>query len=225
MVFVVIEGVDSAGKATQTKLLTDKLKAMGKVVETFSFPTKDHRSTTFIDKFQAGELGHPDWVDPYIASLYYSIDRFAHHATLTKKIQVYDVVIAEKYAISSFLKRWTQYLQEGNEDAMREFFSWLYDLEFQKAKLPYPDKIFFLSMSIKNIEANIRKDHEKRLLWIDQLDENHLLQQKYGQLIGKEFLPWYFENYEIINCEDDNGRLLTPQAIHQKILAKVLGEL
>jgi dTMP kinase len=105
MVFVVIEGANGVGKATQTTLLTDKLKEMGKITETFSFPTKNHRSSTFIDKFQAGELGHPESVDPYIASIYDSIDIFAHYATLAKKIDVYDVVIAEKYIISSFLQR------------------------------------------------------------------------------------------------------------------------
>jgi len=47
---------------------------------------------------------------------------------------------------------------------MRDFFGWLYDLEFQKAKLPLPDKIFFLSMGIKNIEANLQKKEQERLL-------------------------------------------------------------
>jgi len=110
---------------------------------------------------------------------------------------------------------------------MRDFFSWLYDFEFEKAKLPLPDKIFFLSMSLESIEENLKKKQLERMnmkTYTQGLDdaEKDLEHQKYSLMVGKEILADYFENYIIIECEDKNGKLLTPQAIHQKILAHVL---
>lgn len=113
---------------------------------------------------------------------------------------------------------------------MRDFFGWLYDLEFQRAKLPLPDKILFLSMGLKNIEANLeRKAAETKRAYIDPANqgtldivEKDMDYQKYSLLVGKEILPTYFDNYIVIDCEDDSGKLLSPQAIHQKILKEVL---
>jgi len=228
--FIVIEWVDGAWKKTQTELLTNKLKEMEKAVDSLSFPMYGHWSATFVEKLLNGEFGRPHDLDPYVASTMYMLDRFAHQPTIVKKLQVYDYVISDRYTTSNFIHRGAHYMEQGDEASMRDFFSWLYDMEFQKAKLPLPDKIFFLSVGIKNIELNLqRKAAEQQRSYIDgdshgKLDvvEKDLDYQKYSLLVGKEILPGYFDNYIVIDCEDDSGRLLTPQAIHQKILAKVL---
>lgn len=36
--FIVIEGLDGSGKATQTKILFDKISAMGKSIKRLEFP-------------------------------------------------------------------------------------------------------------------------------------------------------------------------------------------
>lgn len=228
--FIVIEGVDGAGKKTQTELLANKLRDMEKAVDTLSFPMYGHRSATFVEKLLNGEFGRPHDLDPYVASTMYMLDRFAHQPIIAKKLQVYDYIISDRYTTSNFIHRGAHYMEQGDEGSMRDFFSWLYDMEFQKAKLPLPDKIFFLSVGIKNIELNLqRKAAEQQRDYIDgdshgKLDvvEKDLDYQKYSLLVGKEVLPGYFDNYIVIDCEDDSGKLLTPQAIHQKILAKVL---
>lgn len=230
--FIVIEWVDGAGKKTQTELLTNKLKEMEHAVDSLSFPMYGHWSATFVEKLLNGEFGRPHDLDPYVASTMYMLDRFAHQPIIAKKLQVYDYIISDRYTTSNFIHRGAHYMEQGDEGAMRDFFSWLYDMEFQKAKLPIPDKIFFLSVGIKNIELNLqRKAAEQQRSYIDgdshgKLDvvEKDLDYQKYSLLVGKEILPGYFDNYIVIDCEDETGRLLTPQAIHQKILAKVLEE-
>lgn len=232
--FVVIEWVDGAGKKTQTWLLADKLRDMWKAVDTISFPSYGQWSATFVEKFLNGEFGRPHTVDPYVSATFYAADRFGQKPIIEKKIAVYDYLVSDRYSMSSFIHRGAIFLEEWDENAMRDFFGWLYDLEFQKARLPLPDKIFFLSMGIKNIEANLQKKEQERLLqdsyvtkeqwgWLDSAEKD-LEHQKYSLLVGKEILPTYFDNYIVIDCEDESGRLLTPQAIHQKILAKVLEE-
>lgn len=228
--FIVIEWVDGAGKKTQTALLADKLKDLWHAVETISFPSYGHRSATFVEKLLNGEFGRPHELDPYVASTFYMADRFAQRPMIEKKLAVYDYVISDRYTMSNFIHRGAHYLEQWDENAMRDFFWWLYDLEFQRAKLPLPDKILFLSMGLKNIEANLeRKAAEVKRAYIDSANqgtldivEKDMDYQKYSLLVGKEILPTYFDNYIVIDCEDDSGKLLSPQAIHQKILKEVL---
>lgn len=144
---------------------------------------------------------------------------------------VYDFLISDRYSISSFIHRGSAFLEQGDENGMRDFFSWLYDFEFQKGRLAMPDLIVFLSLHLKNIEANLQKKEQERLMGSSYVDAKHggldtaekdLDHQKYSLLVGKEILPTYFDNYVIVECEDSNGRLLSPQVIHQKILKQVL---
>lgn len=225
MTFIVIEGVAGASKKIQTQLLADALKNKHqKIVETISFPQYDHRWATFVDKFMAGEFGHLSQVDPYIASTFYMIDRFAHKQVLEKKLAVYDYVISDRYSISSFIHRWAFYLAQDDQDGLREFFSWLYDLEFQKAKLPLPDVIIFLAFWVKHLTQFIQEKEQERLLRMADVGQagsaydGDYKDQQFALLIGREILPSYFSSYHIVDCEDEQGVLLSEEMIHQKIM-------
>ena len=124
-----------------------------------------------MEKFLNGEFGRPHNVDPYVSATFYAADRFGQKPFLEKKLAVYEYVISDRYSMSSFIHRGASFLEEGDENSMRDFFSWLYDLEFQKAKLPLPDKIFFLSMSLKSIEGNLKKKEAERLLTVSYVDQ------------------------------------------------------
>ena len=43
--FIVIEGLDGSGKATQTKILFDKISAMGKSIKRLEFPDYANESS------------------------------------------------------------------------------------------------------------------------------------------------------------------------------------
>ena len=54
---IVIEGVDSSGKATQTKLLFDKLNKAGFSVESVEFPDYKSNSSALVKMYLNGEFG------------------------------------------------------------------------------------------------------------------------------------------------------------------------
>lgn len=79
---IVIEGLDGSGKATQAARLTDALNAQGKCVKQISFPDYASDSSALIKMYLGGKFGsHPDDVNAYAASTFYSVDRYASYKT------------------------------------------------------------------------------------------------------------------------------------------------
>ena len=75
---IILEGGDGSGKATQTKLLVERLTKEGHAVKSVSFPNYDSGAAMPIKMYLAGEFGKDVHdVNPYVASSMYAIDRFA----------------------------------------------------------------------------------------------------------------------------------------------------
>ena len=83
---IVVEGLDGSGKATQAKLLAEKLKEMGKEVIQVSFPDYDSDSSALVKMYLSGKFGsHAQDVNAYAASAFYAVDRFASYKTSWQK--------------------------------------------------------------------------------------------------------------------------------------------
>ena len=79
---IILEGGDGSGKATQTKLLGERLTKEGHAVKSVSFPNYDSGAAMPIKMYLAGEFGKDVHdVNPYVASSMYAIDRFASFRT------------------------------------------------------------------------------------------------------------------------------------------------
>ena len=221
--FIVIEWVDGSGKATQTKLLRENLQVLWYKIDTISFPMYGSWSCVFVERFLNWQFWPIDSVDPYIASTFYTLDRFWHKKEIEEKIKNNDFLISDRYSISNFIHRWSHFLQEGKIDEMKKFFDWIYDLEFNKACLPKPDLIIFLSLSLENIKKLLLKKAEQQREYIkwDTLDwaEKNLEHQRYSLEVGKKYLKQWFDNLVVIECEDEDGNLLSPEEINKKILS------
>ena len=73
--FIVIDGTDGSGKATQTKLLVERLKNDGHDVEIADFPQYGKKSAGLIEKYLNGKYGSAEEVGPYRASIFYACDQ------------------------------------------------------------------------------------------------------------------------------------------------------
>ena len=75
--FIVIDGTDGSGKATQTNLLVERLKKENYDVETIDFPQYGQKSAALVEEYLNGKFGTAEEVGPYIASIFYACDRYA----------------------------------------------------------------------------------------------------------------------------------------------------
>ena len=75
---IVLEGTDCSGKSTQFKLLCDRLLALGTPFQRLVFPQYQEPSSALLRMYLQGEFGsHPSDVNPYAASTFYAVDRYA----------------------------------------------------------------------------------------------------------------------------------------------------
>ncbi|HBO16467.1 MAG: Thymidylate kinase [Candidatus Moranbacteria bacterium GW2011_GWE2_35_2-] len=142
--FIVLDGTDGSGKATQTNILVKKLKKEGKKVKTIDFPQyKDNFFGKMIGECLVGDYGDFIAVDPHIASALYAADRWESSEMINKWISNGYIVIADRYTSSN------QIHQGGkikDSKKRREFLKWLEKMEFEVLRIPKPDAIVYLDV-------------------------------------------------------------------------------
>jgi len=145
--FIVVDGIDGSGKATQVELLTKKLEKDGYKVKKIDFPRYD---TNFFGKLLGecltGKYGNFIEVNPRIASVLYAADRWESSSNIKEWLDKGYIVIADRYVSSN------QIHQGGklkDNKSRSEFLKWLDQMEFDVFKIPRPDGIVFLHLPVK----------------------------------------------------------------------------
>ncbi|MBI2668559.1 deoxynucleoside kinase [Candidatus Woesearchaeota archaeon] len=143
---IVIDGIDGSGKATQTKLLGERLRNAGHHVETMNFPQYEH---TFFGKmvrrYLNGEFGNPTEVNPYLASLLYALDRFESAGKLVQWLREGKTVVLDRYYTSNLIHQGAKM----EEAALEQYQQWLDAAEFEVLKIPKPDVVIFLHVDAR----------------------------------------------------------------------------
>ena len=149
---IILEGGDGSGKATQTKLLVERLIKEGHAVKSVSFPNYDSGAAMPIKMYLAGEFGKDVHdVNPYVASSMYAIDRFASFRTDWEEFYKNGgIIIADRYTTSNMVHQMVKYDDQKERTA---FLDWLEDFEFKKFGLPTPDAVCLLDMPLEVSEA------------------------------------------------------------------------
>ena len=145
---IVIEGVDSSGKQTQTKNLYNELKSRGYDVMTVAFPNYKSKSSELVKMYLGGEFGDdPSAVNPYTASAFFAVDRVASYKLeWQNELNSDKIIIADRYTTSNMIH---QASKIDDIDEKNKFLDWVYDFEYNKLGLPEPDAVIFLDMPVK----------------------------------------------------------------------------
>ena len=137
---LVIEGLDGSGKATQAKLLASHLAESGRRVMEITFPDYESDSSALVKMYLSGRFGDkPDDVNPYAASSFYAVDRYASYKTKWGSFyEAGGIVIADRYTTSNAVHQCSKLPQEQWNDFLR----WAFDYEYRLLGLPAPDAVF-----------------------------------------------------------------------------------
>lgn len=174
---IVIEGVDSSGKATQSQLLAQKLLEDGKNVISVEFPNYKSESSSVVKMYLGGDFGtDPNCVSPYAASTFFAVDRYASvNGEWKEFFKNNNIIIADRYTTSNMVH---QASKIEDLDEKSKFLDWLYDFEYNILSLPEPDLVIFLDMPVKNARElmahRANKIDNSSVKDIHERNENHL---------------------------------------------------
>lgn len=208
-----IEGTDGCGKKTQTELLYNYLTGKGFKCKIISFPNYDSPSSALVKMFLGGEFGNNgDEIDSFQASAFYAVDRVATMAKIN--VNDYDYVIFDRYCPSNMIHQSARLKDLSRKD---EFLNWVDDFEFNKLKLPRPDKILFLDMPVEtSLELARKRTDLKNGQAHDILEEDS--EHMYKAYDNAKYVANKF-NWTTINCVDN--KLKSIEEIHKEILTKL----
>lgn len=194
--FIVIEGSDGSGKATQTEILTENLKKKGFPVQRLSFPDYANPSSALVRSYLAGEFGSdPMAINPYLSALFYSVDRGISAVKWKEKALADNwFTVSDRYVGSNAIH---QAAKLEMQDEKVEFFKWLADTEFGKLALPVPDLTIYLNMPAEASQKLMKGRALKNKAGKDIHEEDVAFMQKSCEtgLLAANFFGW-----TIINC-------------------------
>ena len=209
---ICIEGMDGAGKNTQTNLLVQLLRRQGLDVETVSFPNyqslSSHAVTEIIQR--DGVIDYDNNLK-YIKCSAFAMDRAMtiynkNDTRLYNIIKTGGVLVFDRYTTSNILHV-ASILDSVKE--VDECIAFIQELEYERFKLPKPDHVFFLDVhpdvSLKNIETRGRdKDlHETPEHLYKVYERSNYVVEKLG--------------WTRIECNNANLTMKCPLEIHFNI--------
>lgn len=223
MAFIVIEGLDGAGKSTQVELLKNYLTNSGKKSEFIHFPTSD--SPVFgemIARFLRGEFGGLKDVNPYLVALLFAGDRYNMGKQIRTWLSEGKTVINDRYVYSNI---GFQCAKMNSAESANELFEWIFDLEFNYFKIPIPDLSIFLDVPFSFTEKRLTstregsdRDYLQGKTDIHEADLNFqkTVRETYLKAVEKD------NNFIRINCADENNNMLPAAKISELITKELI---
>lgn len=218
MHFIVLEGLDGAGKSTQVSLIKDYLEQKNIQTKFLHFPRTDLPFWgDMIARFLRGEFGNLDNVNPYIVALLYAGDRKDASETICKWLSENYVVIADRYVYSNIAYQCAKLKSKEEKMKLRE---WILDFEFKYHKIPQPTINLFLDVPFvftKNKLTQARSGQERNYLQgahdihEENLNFQEQVRQEYLDLCQTE------KNFVKINCNNELFDMLPPDLIFNKV--------
>lgn len=219
---IVLDGSDGVGKATQTKLLVDRLKKEGKKVRSLDFPQYyDNFFGKFIGECLQGMYGDFVHLDPHIASVMYAADRFEAKPKIEKWLSEGCVVVLDRYVSANQMHQGGKITDPKKR---KEFLLWLDRMEHDVFALPRPNLIVYLHLPVRlslkllqNKSASEKKKYIKKGMKdtvegdVQYLEDS---QKSALKLVASK------SNWKKIECSSKN-EILSREVISEKVFEAI----
>lgn len=209
---IVIEGTDGAGKSTQFARLCQRVQQEGHAFQRLVFPQYKEESSALIRMYLAGEFGDkPGDVNPYAASAFYAVDRFASWKKVWQAhYEGGGLVLADRYTTSNAIHQASKLTGSEREEYLR----WLSDFEYARMGLPEPDLVIFLDMPTEKAVEMLRQREKDTNTTADihETDSAYLAACRGAALEAVQVYGW-----KKISCLNEAGDLRSIDEIHDEI--------
>ena len=214
---IVIDGIDGSGKATQVKLLRERLEKEGKKVKTIDFPRyEENFFGKLIGEYLSGVYGDFIEVAPRLASVLYAADRFETSPKIQKWLKDGFTVVADRYVSAN------QIHQGGKIDSpieRKKFLAYLDEMEYEVFKIPRPDLVIYLDVPFEVsqywLKKKVAQRKKKYLKGRRDVAEDNLIHLKNSRNSALA-LHKSNKNWEKVSC--CQGMIcLSPEQVHEQV--------
>ena len=219
---VVLEGLDGAGKSTQVRKLKEYLTQRCGELEYIHFPRYDAPVYgDLISRFLRGDFGANDAVHPQLVALLFAEDRHGAASLIREALEEGKTVLLDRYVYSNIAYQCAKLKDMVARKRLRD---WIFNTEYGDFQLPVPDLNLFLDVPIGFVEQSLSQArsgadrnylggaqdiHEASIAFQRDVRSLYLAQTQ----LDKRFLR--------IDCADENGNMLPPDAIFERVRASI----
>ncbi len=213
--FIVVEGLDGAGKSTQVTALTQWLRSRGLEVEYLHFPRfSAPLYGELIAKFLRGELGKIDEVSPELIALIYAGDRADASSLIEGWQRDGKVVLVDRYVLSNIAYQCAKI--QGDSSELKQ---WIIDMEYGHFNIARPDVTIFLDVPFKFTAEKLtseRKGDDRD--YLNGKADIHEASLSFQERVREVYTAHSAQNYHIVECADmQSGEMLPIETISTKI--------
>lgn len=212
---IVFEGTDGSGKATQSRLLFERLQKEGVSCRKLDFPRYGKPSAAPIEQYLHGAFGtHPGDVNAYAASTFFAVDRYASYKEdWGTYFEAGGLIVTDRYTTSNAVHQASK-LPEGERQA---YLKWLFDFEYNLLGLPAPSLVFYLDVPTEVSEKLLREREKKTNTTADihEQDEAYLRACRASAARTVEECGW-----QRIGCTRE-GKMRSVEELHEEIYRRV----
>lgn len=210
---IVLEGLDGAGKGTQTRLLAERLRNAGRKVRLLDFPMYHTPGAQLAELYLSGGLGgKPEDTGAYAASMFFAADRYVNYRTDWKRDadDPNTLLLANRYTTANAYHQ----LSKLPTAEWESYLDWLWDFEYNKLGMPAPDRVLFLEIPLvlnaKNVQKRSKQTGVERD--IHEKDATYLWRCREAALYVAMRMGW-----KIISCADEENHMESVEVIGAKI--------
>jgi len=220
--FIVVEGLDGAGKSTQVARLKQWLIGRCGSLEYIHFPRYDAPVYgDLISRFLQGRFGANDAVHPQLVALLFAEDRHGAAPQLREAIAAGKTVLLDRYVYSNIAYQCAKLTDTAEREALRD---WILETEYGPFGLPRPDVNLFLDVPLSFVEKQLtaaREGNDRDYLGGAQ--DIHEASIAFQRTVREIYLDATVRDPHFlrIDCAGEDGSMLPPEQIFQRLTAPV----
>ncbi len=219
---VVLEGLDGAGKSTQVKLLKAYLTERFGSLEYIHFPRYEAPVYgDLISRFLRGDFGSNEQVHPQLVALLFAEDRHRAAPLLREALQAGKTVLLDRYVYSNIAYQCAKLQNPEERNRLRD---WIFHTEYGDFELPVPDLNLFLDVPIGFVEESLNRQRDGAdRNYLDGAQDIHEASIEFQKRVRSLYVEESSRDSKFlrIDCADENGRMLPPEAIFAKVRSTV----
>lgn len=223
---IVVEGLDGAGKSTQVRKLKSFIQERTGSLEYIHFPRYDAPVYgDLISRFLRGDFGGNNAVHPNLVALLFAEDRHGAAPDIRWALDSGATVLLDRYVYSNIAYQCAKLDDPAQRQQLRD---WIFETEYHEFAIPKPDLNIFLDVPVSFVEQKLNSQRQGGDR--DYLEggwDIHEADIEFQKRVREIYLQQCEADSGFIrvDCSDEHGNMLPPDAIFDKLRTLVEGYL